>query len=112
MRRVLAIGALLLSGLALAADVEIDYLLSSVAQSHCTFIRNGKSHTATVAADHLRMKYRRARWAVDNADEFIDRLASRSSMTGEVYTMQCADADAAPTREWLTARLAEFRATH
>lgn len=108
----LAAGLLLLM-LALPAaaeDAEIEYLLTSVEQSHCTFVRNGDAHPSAEAADHLRMKYGRAGWRVKGADQFIDRIASKSSLSGRPYTMQCGDAEAYPTRDWLSERLAEYRA--
>lgn len=102
---------LLLAGFAAAADPEIDYLLSAVEQSGCTFIRNGAFHSAADAADHLRMKYKRARRHVDSAEEFIDRIASQSSLSGEPYTIECAGSGVQPSRSWLTATLARFRST-
>ncbi len=95
---------------AAAADVEIEYLLTSVEQSGCTFIRNGDAHPAAEAADHLRMKYARAGSRVKGADQFIDRIASKSFLSGRAYTIQCGEADAYPTRLWLSERLAEYRA--
>lgn len=90
-------------------DQEIEFLLTAVEQSNCTFIRNDKPHPADEAADHLRMKYGRARWAVDNAEEFIDRIASKSTLSGDPYRVQCDGAEPELTRTWLTARLAEYR---
>lgn len=112
----LAIGCLLLMlalpAAASATDQEIEYLLASVEQSHCTFIRNGKAYPSAEAADHLRMKYERAGSRVNGADQFIGRIASKSSMSGKPYTMQCEDAEPLPTQRWLSERLAEFRAAN
>lgn len=90
-------------------DPEIEFLLTAVEQSDCTFIRNDKPHPAAEAADHLRMKYRRGKWAVDDAEEFIDRIASKSTISGDPYRVQCGDNAPELTGRWLTARLAEYR---
>jgi hypothetical protein len=108
----LALGLLVLMvGTAWAGDdPEIEFLLTAVGQSDCTFIRNDKPHSAEKAADHLRMKYRRGRWAVDNAEEFIIRIASKSTMSGNPYRVQCAQDEPELTSDWLTDRLARYRA--
>jgi len=71
------------------ADAEINFLLSYITDSNCTFTRNGTEHTAAEAADHLRLKYSRGRRWVDSAEDFIDRLASASSWTDRPYTITC-----------------------
>jgi hypothetical protein len=40
---------------------EIEYLLSTLGSSECTFVRNGKRHSAEDAEEHLRMKHRRGK---------------------------------------------------
>ena len=79
----------------LAADAasqtrEINYLLEFVASSGCTFIRNGDDHDSAEAADHLRLKYSRGKRYVNSAEQFIDRLATASSWSGDPYTVTCA----------------------
>lgn len=109
----LLLALVLLAHPALAGDdntgKEIDHLLRHVAQSGCTFTRNGDTHDAADAADHLRLKYSRgSRW-VDTAEDFIDRLASASSWTGEPYTITC-DGQTEPTGPWLHRALKAYRA--
>lgn len=91
-----------------AMNAEIDFLLQSVATSSCTFIRNGKEHNAADASDHLQMKRRRGKRYFDSTEEFIERLASKSSWSGKVYRIRCGseEVDAA---DWFNARLAEQR---
>lgn len=89
---------------------EIDYLLRHVATSGCTFTRNGNTHDAGDAADHLRLKYSRgSRW-VDSTEDFIDRLATASSWTGKPYTITC-DGKTEPTGSWLHRALTTYRAS-
>ena len=92
------------------AETEIEYLITSVGESGCTFIRNGSRHDAEDAASHMRLKYRRGKRYATTAELFIERLASKSSMSGKLYTIECPDSEAVPSGEWLTARLHEYRA--
>lgn len=91
------------------ADQEVEYLLRFVADSGCTFVRNGSEHSSADAADHLRMKYTRGRRYADSAEEFIDNLATESSWTGRPYQVVC-DGVAAPSGVWLHQALSDYRA--
>ncbi len=88
---------------------EIEYLLDWVRVSGCTFVRNGDDHAPAAAADHLAMKYRRARRWVDSAEMFIERIASKSSMSGRAYTVRCADTGEQRAGDWLRGALADYR---
>ena len=90
-------------------DPEIDHLLEAIGGSECVFIRNGTRHSAEKAEEHLRMKYNRGRRYATSAEAFIDRLASKSSMTRKLYMMECPGVEAEPSGEWLMRRLEEFR---
>lgn len=91
------------------AEAEIDYLLTSIGSSDCVFIRNGKRHDAEDAEDHLRMKLKRGKRYVTTTESFIERLASKSSMSRKPYAIDCPGQDPAPSGEWLMQRLAELR---
>ena len=105
--RLILVFALTFSVASANEEVEkIEYLLTSIGESDCTFIRNGKEYSATEAESHLRMKYRRGkRWAKD-VEGFIDRIASKSSFSGKPYRIRCGTAEPKPTSEWLRDRLA------
>lgn len=101
---------LLVGGLALAADdPEIEHLLKLVAQSEHQFLRNGEAHAGSEAADHLRKKYDYRSDDIDGAEAFIEQAASGSWLSGEPYRVQMADGSTELTRDWLSARLAEYR---
>lgn len=89
-------------------DAEIDHLLDAVAASDCTFIRNGKEHDAKAARDHLSTKRRRGRRYFDTAEEFIDRIASKSSWSGKDYRIRC-DGEEQTAQAWFTAVLDRYR---
>ncbi len=91
-------------------DTEIDYLVRAVAESSCTFIRNGKEHDAKAASEHLQMKRQRGKRHYDTTELFIERIASRSSWTGKDYHIHCPDGETQTANEWFKSRLAEYRA--
>ncbi len=108
--------ALLLSALLLpaaaradATEAEIEYLITSVGESGCIFIRNGSRHDAEDAASHMRLKYRRGKRYAPTAELFIERLASKSSFSGKPYSIECPGSDTVPSGDWLSARLDEYR---
>ena len=108
------IAAALLQSLPLFADEqnpEIDYLLSTLGSSECVFVRNGKRHSAEKAEEHLRMKYKRGRRYATSTETFIERLASKSSMTRKLYMIECPGVEPEPTGAWLTQRLEELRSS-
>lgn len=90
-------------------DDEIDFLLDSVESSNCTFIRNGKRYDAAAARKHLQMKRERGKKYFNDADEFIENLASRSSWSGKPYSIKCGDGPEQPSAEWFAALLDEYR---
>jgi hypothetical protein len=96
------------------AKAEIEYLLSAVASSDCRFYRNGTWYDAKSAAAHLRAKYETlaARGLVGDTDEFIDRAATKSSLSGRDYAIKCEGIAEMSSRQWLTNRLVAYRAAH
>jgi hypothetical protein len=116
MFRLLAVTAvaatLLFCAKAIAADMdrEIDHLLASVETSDCIFIRNGKPHDSVAAARHLQMKRERGRRYYDSTESFIARIASKSSLTGKPYLIDCPDEAPVEAESWFSRELAEFRA--
>lgn len=111
--RSLIIAALLAPAIVAAeateTTAEIEYLLSTLGNSECTFVRNGKRHDAEKAEEHLRMKHRRGKRYVTTAETFIERLASRSSMSKKPYYVECPDDEPVPSGDWLMQRLSEYR---
>jgi hypothetical protein len=55
------------------------------------FIRNGSEYDGAKAAAHLRTKLDYAGKKVQTAEQFIDKLATGSSMTGQPYKIRFAD---------------------
>ena len=93
------------------AAVEIEYLLSLVGSSGCEFNRNGSWYDAAQAEKHLRYKYEYlvAHDRVATAEEFIERAATKSSLSGQPYLLRCGDAKVVTFESWLRAALARYR---
>jgi hypothetical protein len=90
------------------AGEEIDHLLTFVAASSCTFVRNGTEFPSDKAREHLATKYRVAGSRIENAEAFIKHLATQSSMSGEPYHVKCGKTDEL-AGVWLANELARFR---
>jgi len=103
-------GCALATNAALAANDEIDHLLQFVAASHCTFVRNGSEYAADKARDHLADKYRFAGSRIATAEQFIEYLATKSSLSGEPYHVRCGKQDEL-SAAWLGAELKRYRST-
>jgi len=88
---------------------EIDYLLTTVGSSNCAFIRNGKRYNAADAEKHLRMKYQRGKRYAPTTEDFIEHLASKSSMSKKLYHIDCPGEEVTPSSEWFALRLAAYR---
>jgi hypothetical protein len=93
------------------APAEIEYLLTTIGSSECTFIRNGERHDAQDAEAHLRMKYRRGKRYAPTSDQFIERLASKSSLSKKPYYIECESEERMAFGQWLMQRLNEYRAS-
>lgn len=93
------------------AQVEISYLLTQVATSPCEFNRNGRWYGGKQAAAHLRDKYGSpfVLGHVDSAEDFIAKVATRSSFTGVEYAIRCNGMVTVSSALWLGDRLAAYR---
>ena len=78
---------------AMSMPMEMNFLLSYVEGSGCAFQRNGSWYTAQEAHAHLRDKfnYLATRSMLDTTEQFIERVATQSSLTGRAYMVRCSD---------------------
>ena len=71
---------------------KIELLLARLeTMQNVVFIRNGKEYSSNKAADHLRLKWKKAGRYVKTAEDFIELCGSRSSISGKLYKMQFPD---------------------
>ena len=93
---------------------KIEYLLDQVARVEGVFIRNGTEYTPEQAVEHLRMKLTNAmngwfapkkeKWT---AEMFIEKIASKSSLSGKPYQIKFNDGKLVKVAEWLREKLNE-----
>ena len=86
----------------------IELLLAEVESSGLTFIRNGKEHSPEEAAAHLRRKWDYAGSKIKTPEQFIDKVASKSSTTGKPYLIRLEDGSTVEAADWLRERLHEL----
>ena len=93
-------------------QAEIAYLLSYLETSRCEFYRNGSWHDSKAARAHLEKKknYLLNRALIGSAEDFIEKAATASSVSGEKYQVRCRPNPPAPAGAWLRAELERFRA--
>jgi hypothetical protein len=94
------------------ARAEIRGMMSRLEASGCEFDRNGTWHTAAEAASHLQReaKHLEDRGTVESAEQFIELVASRSTVTGRPYTVKCGSGSPVKSRDWLLLQLRGMRA--
>jgi hypothetical protein len=92
-------------------SAEIDQLLGNIANSNCTFIRSGQEYSAAEARKHLEMKMNFVLSRLESTEQFIDKLASESSTTGEPYQIRCGNTQTV-ARTWLNTQLQLVRNQH
>jgi hypothetical protein len=90
---------------------EIDFLLDAIGSSGCDFYRNGSWHDAKTALAHVRDKYSflLGRDQIATTEDFIQKAASKSSLSGEPYRIRCGNGAEITTGDWLRDQLARFR---
>ena len=92
-------------------QTEVNFLLRYTEQSGCDFYRNGTWHDAKAAQTHLRDKYNYLveRNMISSVDDFIQKAATQSSFTGQVYLVRCNGSAPVTSSLWLYAELARYR---
>lgn len=96
-----------------ASEREIEGLMAALGHSRCRFERNGDWYDATTAENHLRRKYTalRKRDPGMTAERFIENAATRSSMSGRAYHVQCPGQQVEPSAGWFQRTLRSLRRT-
>jgi len=92
-------------------DETIAYLLAFVANSDCTFMRNGQSYTGKRASDHLNSKYQYYKDKIATPEDFIRLAATKSMLSGKPYMIRTTEGKELRSDEWLKQILEEYRKT-
>jgi hypothetical protein len=92
-------------------QIEVNFLLGFVEGSGCDFYRNGTWHDSKAAQAHLRDKYKYlvARNLVNTTEEFIEKAATESSLSGQAYAIRCNGGATLTSSQWLRDELARVR---
>ena len=94
---------------------KIAYLLSEIKRLDAVFVRNDSDHSPEEAVSHLRMKLKSAQnsWFAPakekwTAELFIEKIASKSSISGEPYLIKFKNGRTVAAGEWLKDRLNDW----
>ncbi len=89
---------------------KIEFLLHEVENLKGAKVwRNGTVYSPKQAADHLRMKWGKAGSAIKTAKDFIEKIASRSSMSGKAYEIEFDNGTRVETRVFFFKKLGEWK---
>ncbi len=90
-------------------ESAIQLLLKHVADSGLTFIRNSDRHDAFDAAEHMNSKYEYFRDKIKTPEDFIERCASKSLLSGKPYLVVLENGEEVRTDDWLLRALTNYR---
>jgi hypothetical protein len=91
---------------------RIEYLIASVENlKGAKFIRNGSEHDGKEAAAHLRMKRKNAASSVRTAEDFINKCASKSYLSGKPYLIVFSNGQTVPSEVFFRQKLREYDQT-
>ncbi|MCP4766795.1 MAG: DUF5329 domain-containing protein [Gammaproteobacteria bacterium] len=90
-------------------ELEIDHLLNFVEHSSCRINRNGKFYDGSKAISHIKKKYAYFKDEIETTEQFIELSATKSTMSGKYYMVQCADGKQVRTKDWLLNELGNYR---
>ena len=92
-------------------EKEIQHLFDHLKNSDCEFNRNGKWYNAEEAVEHINNKYQYLikKGLINSTEQFIDRAASESSMSGKPYGVKCGQSEPIESSVWFKRELTNFR---
>jgi len=96
---------------AATVEQETQHLLNYMANSGCTFIRNGTEYSSEEARSHIQRKYNYVKNKVNSTEQVIEYAATESSFSGKEYSINCPGKPTIPSAEWLTKELLIYRAS-
>jgi hypothetical protein len=115
MLKKLFLSSLLINNIALAdvpanQVIEVNHLLTFVKESGCIINRNGTDYAAEKGISHIERKYDYFRDDIKSTEDFIEYSATKSTMSGDYYTVRCPGKKPMKTQDWLMTELKHFRA--
>jgi len=93
-----------------AEEKQIEALIAGIERmTDATFIRNGRPYGAAAAAEFLRRKWRHREAEIRSADDFIEKVASFSSTSGQPYRIRFSDGRETACSTFLRTELSNLR---
>jgi Family of unknown function (DUF5329) len=89
--------------------VEVKHLLAFIKNSKCNLVRNSDVHTGEIVAKHIEKKYNYFRDDIKNTEEFIEYAATKSTLSGIYYMVNCPGGKSIKAQDWLAQELQSFR---
>lgn len=117
--RSLLLAAMLLASVVVAAQensaltepTKIERLINHIESlQDAKFIRNGTAYDAKTAGQFLKAKWQSQQSEIKTAQDFIAKIASKSSTTGQPYLIKHADGREVQSGEYLTGELRKLEA--
>ena len=99
-----ALALIIAASVACAENTEkekIHAALARIESSPRKFIRNGDEYDGKAAAAHLRRKLDAAGDKIKTFDDFVDQIATKSSVSGEPYRVKLEDGQVVDLAKWL-----------
>lgn len=98
-----------------AAETEplaktVDYLIAQVEKAEgVKFMRNDDEHTGKEAAEHMRRKYNHFKKEIKTPEDFIEKCAAKSELSGKPYMIKKSDGSTEKCQDWMKSMLEEHR---
>ncbi|TGK32710.1 hypothetical protein EHQ12_12275 [Leptospira gomenensis] len=87
---------------------DLNSLMNSLEVCQCKFIRNGSEHDPKEAREHMERKLKAAEGRIGNISDFIEHIASKSSISGKPYLVRLKDGKTVEAKLWLTEKWKEI----
>lgn len=96
---------------AASQEAAIQYLLDAVESSSCRFVRNDITYSSREFLGHLQSKMALNEELIGSAEEFIEKIATRSAVSEIPYVAIC-DGQLKITQDWFFDLLTNFRSSN
>lgn len=90
-------------------QAEGQHLLAFIRETGCQMERNAKLHSPEEKQNHLTCKYNFYRNSITQTEDFIEKAARCSVLSGRSYLTLCLGRESQPAAEWLKQELECFR---
>jgi len=88
---------------------EVQHLLNFIKNTSCTIRRNGTEHNGKDGVKHIQKKYDYYRNDIKSTEDFIQYSATKSTLSGNHYTVTCPGKKTLETQQWLLNELNQYR---